>query len=282
MWDQEVAYVFPVATANIESVKVSGLEIPVAGNEPDYTATVDNSYLYEMDTESGYESSGIWWYDEEGRYIVPRHHTYEAGQTYHVQLRVAAAKLSNGDLVGQFADQVMVELEGFVVDRVRIWEHVIIIDAYYTCPMTAGSNTITGNITASDDVETVSIQLIAEGVAEPAYEAFGRESFSFTGIPSGRYTMVVSKKNHVPRSYEIEVAEGKINVDVKLHLIGDVTGDGNVNMGDISKLYAHIRNTAPITDAYQLLCGNATDDNTVNMGDISAIYSHIKGTKKMY
>lgn len=281
MWDQEVAYVFPVATANIESVKVSGLEIPVAGNEPDYTATVDNPYLYEMDTESGYESSGIWWYDEEGRYIVPRHHTYEAGQTYHVQLRVAAAKLSNGDLVGQFADQVMVELEGFVVDRVRIWEHVIIIDAYYTCPMTAGSNTITGNITASDDVETVSIQLIAEGVAEPAYEAFGRESFSFTGIPSGHYTMVVSKKNHVPRSYEIEVAEGKINVDVKLHLIGDVTGDGRVNVGDVSKLYAHIRSTAPITDEYQLLCGNV-NGGSVNVGDVSAIYAHIKGTKKLY
>ena len=282
MWDQEVAYVFPVAPADIDSVKVSGLEIPVAGNEPDYTATVDNPYLYEMDTESGYESSGIWWYDEEGRYIVPRHHTYEAGQTYHVQLRVAAAKLSNGDLVGQFADQVMVELEGFVVDRVRIWEHVIIIDAYYTCPMTAGSNTITGNITASDDVETVSIQLIAEGVAEPDYEAFGRESYSISGIPNGRYTLVVSKKNHVSRSYTVALSGGKLNLDVKLNLIGDVTGDGNVNMGDISKLYAHIRGTAPITDAYQLLCGNATDDNTVNMGDISAIYSHIKGTKKLY
>ena len=198
-----------------------------------------------------------------------------------MQLRVAAAKLSNGDLVGQFADQVMVELEGFVVDRVRIWEHVIIIDAYYTCPMTAGSNTITGNITASDDVETVSIQLIAEGVAEPDYEAFGRESYSISGIPNGRYTLVVSKKNHVSRSYTVALSGGKLNLDVKLNLIGDVTGDGRVNVGDVSKLYAHIRNTAPISDEYQLLCGNV-NGGSVNVGDVSAVYAHIKGTKKLY
>jgi hypothetical protein len=77
------------------------------------------------------------------------------------------------------------------------------------------------------------------------------------------------------------VAEGKINVDVKRHLIGDVTGDGRVNVGDVSKLYAHIRSTSPITDEYQLLCGNVNGGN-VNVGDVSAIYAHIKGTKKLY
>ena len=106
-------------------------------------------------------------------------------------------------------------------------------------------------------------------------------NYRFGAVAAGTYTLTVSKKNHTPRTYSVSLGSN-MTLDVKLHLIGDVTGDGNVNMGDISKLYAHIRNTAPITDAYQLLCGNATDDNTVNMGDISAIYSHIKGTKKLY
>ena len=279
---QEAAYTFPVEPANISKVKITGLDTPVAGQEPDYTAEADNPYLYELDTESGFNGCGIWWTDEDDRYVLPGYHPFEAGHTYHMQLRGAAKKLDSGELAGVFADGVIPVVDGFTVDRVRVWESVIIIDAYYTCPLVTEGGTITGYINVPDTSEPVNIQLIEEGTSEPAYEAFGRESFSFTGIPSGRYTMVVSKKNHVPRSYEIEVAEGKINVDVKLHLIGDVTGDGNVNMGDISKLYAHIRGTAPITDAYQLLCGNATDDNTVNMGDISAIYSHIKGTKKLY
>ena len=175
----------------------------------------------------------------------------------------------------------MVELEGFVVDRVRIWEHVIIIDAYYTCPMTTDGNTITGSITATDDVETVSIQLIAEGGTEPDYEAFGRESYSVSGIPNGRYTLVVSKKNHVSRSYTVALSGGKLNLDVKLNLIGDVTGDGRVNVGDVSKLYAHIRGSAQLTDEYQLLCANV-NGGSLNVGDVSAIYSHIKGTRKLF
>lgn len=280
-YQQEVAYTFPVEPVNISNVRITGLDTPVAGQEPDYTAEADNPYLYQLDTESGFNGCGIWWTDEDDRYVLPGYHTFEAGHTYHMQLRVAAKKLDSGELAGVFVDGVIPIVEGFHVDRVRVWEDVIIIDAYYTCPLVTEGGTITGNINVPDTSEPVNIQLIEQGTSEPAYEAFGRESFSFTDIPGGRYTMVVSKKNHVTRSYEIEVAEGKINVDVKLHLIGDVTGDGRVNVGDVSKLYAHIRNTAPISDEYQLLCGNV-NGGSINVGDVSAVYAHIKGTKKLY
>ena len=281
MWDQEVAYVFPLATADIESVKVSGLEIPVAGAAPDYTASVDNTYLYEMDTESGYESSGIWWYDEEGRYIVPGHHTYEAGQTYHVQLRVAAAKLSNGDLVGRFMDDVAVELEGFTVSQVRVWEYVIVIDAYYTCPGSMEGNTITGNVNVPDSGEPVNIQLVEDGATDPIYEGYGREIFSMTGIPDGRYTMIVSKKNHVSRTYTLDVSGGRMNLDVQLNLIGDIDGNGKINVGDVAKVNSHVRGTNQLTDEYQLLCANV-NGGKLNVGDVASLYSHVKGTKSLH
>ena len=282
IWYQEAAYTFPVAPADIESVTVSGLETPVAGADPDYTAEVDNTYLYEMDTESGYNYCGIWWTDENDRYVVPGHHTFEAGQTYHVQLRVAAAKLENGELVGQFVDDVTVTLEGFAVDRVRVWEHVIVVDAYYTCPGSLVGNTVSGSITSSDNAETVTIQLIEEGTSEPAYESYGREDFSLTGIPNGRYTMVVSKKNHVPRSYDITVADGKLNVDIKLQLIGDITGDGRINIGDTSRVFAHVKGTALITDDYLLDCADVTGDGRINIGDTSRIFAHVKGTNLLW
>lgn len=281
MWYQEVKYTFPVAPADIESVTVTGLETPVAGEAPDYTAEVDNPYLYEMDPESGYDYSGIWWYDEDGRYVVPGHHTFEAGKTYHVQLRVAAAKLESGELVGQFVEDVAVKLEGFAIDRVRVWDEVIIIDAYYTCPDSLVGNTISGNITAFDNAESVTIQLIEEGASEPAYESYGREDFSISGIPNGRYTMVVRKKNHVPRSYDITVGEGRLNVDIKLHLIGDIDGNGKINVGDVSKLNSHLKGTNKITDEYMLLCANV-NGGSLNMGDTASLYAHIKGTKLLY
>jgi hypothetical protein len=77
------------------------------------------------------------------------------------------------------------------------------------------------------------------------------------------------------------VGSTSIIQDVKIHLIGDVTGDGRVNIIDVSKLYAHIRNTAPIPDEYQLQCGNV-NGGSVNIVDVSALYAHIKGTKKLY
>ena len=278
---QEAAYTFPAAPADIESVTVTGLEIPVAGAAPDYAAGVDNPYLYAMDTESGYNDSGIWWYDEDGRYVIPGYHTFEAGRTYHVQLRVAAAKLDNGDPAGRFVDPVAATLEGFAVDRVRVWDEVIVIDAYYTCPGSPEGGTVTGSITVPDDSEPVTIHLIAEGTSEPAYEAFGRESFSFTGIPSGRYSVVVSKKNHVPRTYRIEVADGKINLDIKLHMVGDIDGNGRVNMGDVIKLNAHVKGITPITDDYELLCANV-NGGRLNTGDTSMLYAHVKGSVLIY
>lgn len=61
-------------------------------------------------------------------------------------------------------------------------------------------------------------------------------------------------------------------------IMGDVTGDGQINMGDVSKLYAHIRGTKKITDSVALKSSDVNGDGKVNMGDISRLYAHIRGT----
>ena len=65
-------------------------------------------------------------------------------------------------------------------------------------------------------------------------------------------------------------------------LIGDITGDGNVNMGDVAKLYAHIKGTSVLTDKNDIKCCDITGDGNVNMGDVAKLYAHIKGTSKLY
>lgn len=59
---------------------------------------------------------------------------------------------------------------------------------------------------------------------------------------------------------------------------GDVTGDGKVNMGDVAKVYAHIRSTNPITDPLELAVADVTGDGRINMGDVAKVYAHIRGT----
>ena len=60
------------------------------------------------------------------------------------------------------------------------------------------------------------------------------------------------------------------------HLQGDITGDGRVNMGDVAKIYAHIKGSAPLTEDYQLLCADFTGDGRINVGDTAKVYSKIK------
>ena len=58
---------------------------------------------------------------------------------------------------------------------------------------------------------------------------------------------------------------------------GDLTGDGKVNIADVSRLYAHIRGANLITSDFLLALGNTTGDNRVNIADVSKLYNTVKG-----
>ena len=65
--------------------------------------------------------------------------------------------------------------------------------------------------------------------------------------------------------------------EVILAVMGDVSGDARINMGDVSKLYAHIKGTNMLTGV-TLFMADISGDGQINMGDLSMLYAHIKGT----
>ena len=128
----------------------------------------------------------------------------------------------------------------------------------------------------------VTIELIAEGEIVATATAAGKEgTYSIEDVAAGTYTLKVSQLNHVAREYTITVESEDVAQDVKIHLIGDIDGNGKINMGDVSKLNAHLKGTNPITDEYMILCANV-NGGKLNMGDTASLYSHIKGTKPLY
>ena len=104
-------------------------------------------------------------------------------------------------------------------------------------------------------------------------------NYAFENIAAGTYTLKVSKENHVAREYTVTV-EADLTQDTKIHLIGDIDGNGKINVGDVSKLNGHIKGNQ-LTDEYMILCANV-NGGKLNMGDVSVLYAHIKGTKKLY
>ena len=100
-------------------------------------------------------------------------------------------------------------------------------------------------------------------------------------LQPGRYTLTVSAQNYVTRAYEITVTDKDVTQEVTLHLIGDVDGNGKVNIGDVAKINAHVKGTSILTDAYLLQCANV-NGGKLNIGDTASLYAHIRGTKKLY
>ena len=55
-------------------------------------------------------------------------------------------------------------------------------------------------------------------------------------------------------------------------LCGDVTGDGNVNTGDVIMLFDHVTHGVPPVDAS---VADVTGDGNVNMGDVIMLFDHV-------
>ena len=148
-------------------------------------------------------------------------------------------------------------------------------------PSIAMDATISGKVVSGAEGE-VTIELIADGETVASVTASGKEgTYSIVEVAAGTYTLKVSQLNHVTREYTVTVGEEDLTQDVKIHLIGDIDGNGKINVGDVSKLNGHIKGSSPLTDEYMILCANV-NGGKLNMGDVSVLYAHIKGTKKLY
>lgn len=96
------------------------------------------------------------------------------------------------------------------------------------------------------------------------------------------YTVVVSKDNHVTRTYSLDMGEDPVELDLTIRPIGDASGDGKITVGDTAKIYAHIRGSSKLTDDYALKCADVTGDSKYTVGDTAKLYAHIRGTNKLW
>ena len=153
-----------------------------------------------------------------------------------------------------------------------------------TYPFTLGGGsgagvTVSGTATSfGSDTDDVTIQLIKSGEPEASYETVVKgkiAEYSIEGVAPGTYTMKVMKNNHVTREYTVTVSTENVTQDVKIHLKGDITGDGKVNTFDIVKMNLHAKKKTELT-GYELLCGDITGDGKVNTFDIVKANLHAK------
>jgi hypothetical protein len=146
--------------------------------------------------------------------------------------------------------------------------------------ITPASGAVLSGSVRSSGKGSVTLELWSDGI-RIASVSTEDGSYTFDSLTAGDYLLTVSKENHVTRSYTLHLQAESATQDVSLYLLGDVNGDGKVNMGDISRLYAHVRCVNPLTDPYLLECADVNGKG-INMSDIGSLLGHIRGTKTLY
>ncbi len=134
--------------------------------------------------------------------------------------------------------------------------------------------TLTGSVTTSDTFTApATLRLLNTDGAEVAATSTSDSTYTLTA-PAGTYTLEVSKFNHVPRTYTV-VLEGDTTLDVEIHLIGDVNGDGKVTIADYGKILNHCKRIV-LLDGYALTCADVNNDGRVTIADYGKVLNHCK------
>ena len=105
--------------------------------------------------------------------------------------------------------------------------------------------------------------------------------YSIPEVADGTYTLRISKADHVTRDYTVTVSGGVLTQDAKIHLKGDITGDGRINIMDVNRANLHFKKKITLT-GYEFDCANITGDTQVNIMDVNKLNLHFKGKSKLW
>ena len=133
--------------------------------------------------------------------------------------------------------------------------------------------------------DPIMVQLIDSNnniVAEISIADNGTNSeYELINLKTGYYTLKTSGRNYVAREYSLEVNEGTAVQNIELFHIGDINGDGSVNVLDNKVLYNHIEGIS-VLKGYSLPVADVNGDGSVNVLDNKVLYNHIEGISPLW
>ena len=225
--------------------------------------------------------------------------TFAAGTTYLVYVEIDLKDDTSFELAHHDSD-ITALLNGtpveeyVVVDADSTWESnfntyggvQLSYQVYFTAKGEPAGVTVSGTATSfNSDTDEVIIQLTESGAAEASYEAVVKgntASYSIADVPAGTYTMKVMKQNHVTREYTVTVGSSNVTQDVKIHLKGDIDGNGTVTTMDYMRVNSHAKGITLLTD-YALKCADVVGtDGKVTTMDAMRVNAHARGTAKLW
>lgn len=141
---------------------------------------------------------------------------------------------------------------------------------------------VSGKVTSFLDAEgVVTAELVSKTDETLVKSSESADDYAFYDVPAGEYTLSVSKKDHVTREYDVTVVDADVTMDVKIHPVGDINGDGKITTIDAGRANASARQTAEL-EGYELKCADINGDGKVSTMEAGRINAHAKGTSFLW
>ena len=100
-------------------------------------------------------------------------------------------------------------------------------------------------------------------------------ALTYNIIDASNYALKVTGFKACYDGEQAKLTTTRYNCVIGDGLKGDVNGDGKVNTMDVSRLYAHVRGTNPLSDE-QLANADVNGDGKINTMDVSRLYAHVQ------
>lgn len=256
-----------------------GVPHPWAGERPIY----NNNLVTGL--PCGVSVVSYTWYASETGERIQADMTFNAGRRYHVNMILQCEEgyyIADDEELDAYVNGEKAYISAQDGNRATL-------TVGYSVPVASG---VRGQVVSFHDGSDVTVSLFADGSAQPQYtvavpagEKSGGKYTAVYDIPEvapGTYTMQVSKKNHVTREYIIDVGTENVTQNVKIHLLGDIDGNGTVTTMDFMRANSHARGVTLLTD-YALKCADVVGtDGKVTTMDAMRINAHARGTAKLW
>lgn len=256
-----------------------GVPLPWAGERPIY----NNNLVTGL--PGGVSVVNYTWYASATGERIQADMTFIAGRRYHVNVILQCEEgyyIADDEELDAYVNGAKAYISAQDGDRTTL-------TVGYSVPVASG---VHGQVVSFCDGSDVTVSLFADGSAEPKYtvsvpggtkDSSGQytTTYDIPEVAPGTYTMRVSKKNHVTREYTVTVSGDVKMQDAKIHLMGDINGDGRISIGDINKANLHAKGKK-ILLGYELACADINGDGRVTTSDVNKLNLHNKGKSLLW
>ena len=142
--------------------------------------------------------------------------------------------------------------------------------------------TLSGTVTSylADGEVTLALMKDRALIASVTVDTMSAQ-FTMENLEGGTYTLQVSKAGHATRTYTLVLAGEDLVLDAEICPVGDVTGDGMVNVKDYQRMQRHINKSSAL-EGYQLLCGDVTNDGSCGAKDYQRLLRHVNRSSPLF